>query len=525
MISVRDGEFTTLFSYRIEPGVDWSTLIGADRIAAAMAGQTAVTAAIAAGRWGDEAAYALIAAIERDPIGASCLCALRRNVPFDAIELAGAHAAARLMETSIDDARKLAAAERAGAARLIRRSVRQVLERTRDPGALSRAAALIASSIDANGASIMLVDGAELRLSASVGLPPTMLGHRQRVGDGIAGYVAQSGEAVQLSGTVKDARFSGTDPDAATSLSIPLRVAGRIVGVLNVKRTAGGEQFDDLERMMVTDLADELARAVGPEPTAILERPAADPFAPARADARTDVSTATLRILAVEAHPVMQIGLRTVLEQEGMVLIGPSATLAEAVELIRQGLADVALVDLSLPDAEGIEVIERLHDAAPHLPLVAFSVDASADRVRAAVRAGASGYLGVATPARLLVAALRAAAAGLAALGPEEATALAEPHDAFGVVPKAARPVPPSPEEPAEPPATRTDRSPKDALSARELELLAYLAEGHTNKEIARAMVLAEDTVKKAVQTLIAKLGATDRTHAVVLALRSDLIQ
>ena len=68
------------------------------------------------------------------------------------------------------------------------------------------------------------------------------------------------------------------------------------------------------------------------------------------------------------------------------------------------------------------------------------------------------------------------------------------------------------------------ERAPKDALSARELELLKYLAEGYTNKEIARAMVLAEDTVKKAVQTLIAKLGAADRTHAVVLALRGHLI-
>ena len=523
MLSVRDGEFTTLFSYRIEPGVDWSALVGADRIAAAMASDTAVTCAIAAGRWGDEAAYALIAAIEREPGGPSCLCALRRSVPFDAIEVAGAQAAARLMESSIDDARKLAAAERAGAARLIRRSVRQVLERTRDPGALSRAAGLIAASIDANGASIMLVDGAELQLSASVGLPPGMLGQRQRVGDGIAGYVAQTGEVVQLSGPVKDARFAGTDPDAATSLSIPLRVAGRVIGVLNVKRAAGGEQFDDLERMMVTDLADELARAVGPATTAILERPAADPLVAARPEARTD----QLRVLAVEDHPVMRIGLRSVLEQEGLAVVGPSATLTEAVELARQGTADVALVDLSLPDAEGVEVIERLHDAAPHLPIVAFSVDASADRVRAAVRAGASGFLSKGAPTRLLCAALRAAAAGLSALGPDEATALAEPHDAFSLAPKSpARPMSPSPEEPAEaPPATRAERSSKDALSARELELLTYLAEGYTNKEIARAMVLAEDTVKKAVQTLIAKLGATDRTHAVVLALRSDLIQ
>ena len=64
-----------------------------------------------------------------------------------------------------------------------------------------------------------------------------------------------------------------------------------------------------------------------------------------------------------------------------------------------------------------------------------------------------------------------------------------------------------------------------DPLTPREMELLRYMAEGYTNKEIARAMVLAEDTVKKGVQMLIAKLGAADRTHAVVLALRNRLIE
>ena len=64
-----------------------------------------------------------------------------------------------------------------------------------------------------------------------------------------------------------------------------------------------------------------------------------------------------------------------------------------------------------------------------------------------------------------------------------------------------------------------------ETLTPRELELLRYMAEGYTNKEVARAMVLAEDTVKKAVQTLIAKLGAVDRTHAVVLGLRQHLIE
>jgi DNA-binding NarL/FixJ family response regulator len=238
-----------------------------------------------------------------------------------------------------------------------------------------------------------------------------------------------------------------------------------------------------------------------------------------------------LRILAVEDHPLMRIGIKTLLEREGLIVAGLCATSTEAVEFARQGGLDVALVDLNLPDAEGVDVIERVHEAAPDLPVVAFSVDGSADRVRAAVRAGAIGYLNKGAPADRLIAALRAAAAGLSAFGPEEAAALAEPHDAVTLVQKAvARSLPTGFDSPPEaaPEAKvekASERSPKDALTARELELLKYLAEGYTNKEIARAMVLAEDTVKKAVQTVIAKLGATDRTHAVVIALRTDLIQ
>ena len=519
VLSFQGGELTTLFSYRIAPDVDWTGLVGGDRLRAALASDAAVTAAIAAGRWGDEAAYAVIAAIERDGSRASCLCALRHSVPFDAIEIAGAYAAARLMAGSIDDGRRLAAADRAGAARIAERSMRHELEHNRDGAAMSRAAALIAASIDANGASIMLVDGAELYLTASVGLPKTMLGHRQRIGEGIAGYVAQSGQPLRLSGAVRDERFTGVDPSAGDALSIPLRVADRVIGVLNVKRAVGGDAFDDLEQALVTDLADELARVVGSAASATA---LAEPAAP-----KTDPHVGSLRILCVEDHPVMRIGIRTLLEREGLVVAGLSATSTEAVEQARQGIADVALVDLNLPDAEGVDVVERLHAAAPDLPVVAFSVDGSADRVRAAVRAGAIGYLNKGTPAKRVIAALRAAAAGLSALGPEEAAALAEPHDAVSLVQKAvARSLPSGFDKPPEPPVERpVERSPKDALSARELELLKYLAEGYTNKEIARAMVLAEDTVKKAVQTLIAKLGATDRTHAVVLALRSDLIQ
>lgn len=528
VISLQGGIWTTLFSYRIDGGLDWSALAGPDRLHVALASDTAVTTAIPAGTWTDQAAFAVMAPIEPGVGSPSFLCAIRRSVPFDAIEVAGAHAAARLLSGSIEDGRRLAVVERAGAARLAQRSVRHELEHARDPAALTRAAALIAASIDANGASIMLIDGAELQLRASVGLPQVMLGHRQRIGEGIAGYVAQSGEPMELSGTVRDTRFESTDPDASSALVIPLRVADRVIGVLNVKRSADGVAFDELERTLVTDLAEELAHAVAPPgtpgPAAPVE--AAVPGHPAERPA------AGLRILAVEDHPLMRIGIRTLLETEGLTLAGLSATATEAVEQARQGGADVALVDLGLPDAEGVDVIERLHEAAPSLPIIAFTADGSSDRVRAAIRAGAIGYLSKGTPSKRIVAALQAAAAGLSALGPEEAAALAEPHDAVTLVQKAvARSLPAGFDHPPEPaPAPRSerpsaDRAPKEALSARELELLKYLAEGYTNKEIARAMVLAEDTVKKAVQTLIAKLGATDRTHAVVLALRSDLIQ
>src|SRR5205823_12431327 len=122
----------------------------------------------------------------------------------------------------------------------------------------------------------------------SVGLPEGMLGHRQRIGEGIAGYVAQSGEAVQVSGEVRDARFRGTDPDAGSALSIPLRVADRVIGVLNVKRAAGGHAFDDLERTLVSDLADELARAVGPGVRATIEPARADPVAATRSEPRVE---------------------------------------------------------------------------------------------------------------------------------------------------------------------------------------------------------------------------------------------
>jgi DNA-binding NarL/FixJ family response regulator len=230
-------------------------------------------------------------------------------------------------------------------------------------------------------------------------------------------------------------------------------------------------------------------------------------------------AAAALRILAVEDHPVMRMGVQAMLEREGFVVAGATSSCSEALGLLVDARPHVVLLDLRLPDATGAEAVVRLRDAAPALPIVAFSVERTPALIRAVLRAGANGYVAKDAPISRVVAALRAAAAGLVALGPEEAIAAAgaAPHEPTNGDERTA------PAGVPEPTGGGTE-TPHEPLTPRELELLRYMAEGYTNKEVARAMVLAEDTVKKAVQTLIAKLSAADRTNAVVLALRNHLI-
>jgi len=475
-----------------------------------------------------------------------------------------------------------------------------------------------------------VVEGDQLRLRASVGLPKDVAaGREQRVGEGIAGWVAANGEKVVLHGRINDARFRGSDPDARESVSVPLHEGGEVLGVLNVKRPDAPDGFADREELLdglamdigrtlravkaVADLerkqraADafaELARAVangdvdaalrgalalGHHAVALRDRAgrvfavrsvegddacreaaiaasakarsetaggavvgfarhggtyqeeeselaqrAVDTLAllgreleerPAAAPAKVaETPSSALRVLAVEDHPVMRLGVRTMLEREGFAVAGATSSCSEALGLLVDTRPDVVLLDLRLPDATGAEAVLKIREAAPTLPIVAFSVDRTPTIVRAVLRAGANGYVTKDAPISRLVAALHAAAAGLVAMGPDEALAAASTPEPIG----------------KEGPGTNGDDHqsradvvpgptggdiPHEPLTPRELELLRYMAEGYTNKELARAMVLAEDTVKKAVQTLIAKLGAADRTHAVVIALRHRLIE
>jgi two-component system, NarL family, nitrate/nitrite response regulator NarL len=635
---------STVFSHRIE-AADWHAILGEDAFARAAGGAFAVS--VPSGRWGEESAFAVVSPIETWN-GPAVLCALRREMPFDALDVVAATSAAQLLALMASDGRDLAGAQRR-AAELDERldvlgGLGEGLVDARDASAvLARAAAEVARRMGAGATSIMLIEGDELRLRASVGLPSEVrLGRGQRLSEGIAGWVATSGEKIALSGRVTDERFHGVDPEARESISVPLRVGDDVLGVLSVKRPQEADGFSGRQTLL-DGIAADLSRALqamnvisalqrqrehaegfadvalavaagdargaaraaaesfghhavalrdakgkviavyadedDPDCRAAALSASESPFAPTESLRSSDTAQATgvgfarhdpayepdeaalaqraadtlallgrttemrresgrvLRVLAVEDHPVMQLGVRALLEREGLNVVGLTSTCSEAIGLLEEAQPDVVLCDLHLPDATGAEVVARIRSEAPALPIVAFSIDRSPELIRAVLRAGGNGYVSKDTPASRVIAALHAAVEGLVAISREAAASIAkldpleanvqapleskEPDAATkaGTTPNGATP------NGVHPNGSSETATPHEPLTPRELELLRYMAEGYTNKEVARAMVLAEDTVKKGVQMLIAKLGAADRTHAVVLALRNHLIE
>lgn len=618
VLATSGDDLRTVFAHDVSPDTKWRVIFDADAVVRALSGTTIGTA-IAAGRWDDRAAFALLTRIDL-PDGEALLCALRHGVPFDAVELSTAGSAAELLAMSVGDGRAIADAKNESAQNNDRVALLEHLltglEETRDASALlAQAAEDIALRMGAGGTSIMLVEGNRLRVRASVGIG-VPLGHEQRVDEGIAGWVVSRGETVVLHGPVDEERFRGSDPQAGESVITPLRAGDEIIGVLNVKRPTGEgfgqklqvldaiagdvaralvaiNRIDELEREWRSEVAlegvmrhaaasdadaaarttassfghhavavrapdgrllalhaeDKECREAALEASAKVQAPpgsgvrvgvarhgqpyeaSEEKLAGRAAEALgllahtpMDSSAARhsgIRVLAVEDHPVMRLGVRALLEREGLVVAGITATCAEAVDLIAENEPDVVLLDLGLPDATGPEAVARIREVSSSLPIIAFSVERTPEIIRAVLRAGANGYVSKDAPSSQVIAALEAAVQGLTALGPAEARALSRTIDAIPVTESAEDTAEAEVDE-SEPGAPVPVREP---LTPRELELLRYLAEGYTNKEIARAMVLAEDTVKKGVQTLIAKLGATDRTHAVVLALRRHLIE
>jgi DNA-binding NarL/FixJ family response regulator len=199
-----------------------------------------------------------------------------------------------------------------------------------------------------------------------------------------------------------------------------------------------------------------------------------------------------IRVLIVDDHPAVRRGLRTFLElADGLEVVGEAADGPGALDLIAATGPDVVLLDMALPGMDGVEVLHELRRR--ELPCRVLVVTSFTDRMRAAIRAGARGYLSKDVDPVALVAAVRSVAAGHLLLEPAAVAALMAPP-ADGSV-----------------------------LTARERDVLLLLAEGRSNREIARALAVAEKTVKTHVSSILLKLGLADRTQAAVYAVRSGL--
>ncbi|MEV0309125.1 response regulator [Nonomuraea fuscirosea] len=204
-----------------------------------------------------------------------------------------------------------------------------------------------------------------------------------------------------------------------------------------------------------------------------------------------------IRVLIADDHPVVRQGLRTFLDlQDDITVVGEAGDGAQAVELVAELAPDVLLLDLRMPVLDGLGALERLSGATTRI-VVLTSVSDPSD-VGPAMRAGAAGFLYKDVDPPALVQAVRAVHGGQVLLAPEAAEAMLSSRGG-GAAPA---PVP---------------------LTEREREVLALIAAGRSNREIARSLAVAEKTVKTHVSNVLMKLGVQDRTQAALYAVRHGL--
>ena len=201
-----------------------------------------------------------------------------------------------------------------------------------------------------------------------------------------------------------------------------------------------------------------------------------------------------IRVLSVDDHPLLREGIAALVgSEEDMEVVAEAATGREAIDLFRKYQPDITLMDLQMPEMNGIDAIGAIRGEFPDARIIVLTTHPGDVQVSRAFKAGARGYLLKGMLRKELPETIRAVHAGHKRLSSEVAAEIAE-HT--------------------------TD----DALTPREIEVLRLVAAGNANKEVAARLSLSEVTVKSHVKNILSKLGANDRTHAVTIALKRGII-
>ena len=202
-----------------------------------------------------------------------------------------------------------------------------------------------------------------------------------------------------------------------------------------------------------------------------------------------------IRILTVDDHPLMREGTAAMIRsQADMLLAAEAANGTEAIQRFREHQPDVTLMDLRLPDMSGIDALIAIRSEFPEARIIMLTTFEGDVEIQRALQAGARGYMLKSMPPGELLAGIRDVHAGKKRIPPDVAAHLAE-H--LG----------------------------DEALTARELEVLQQVAGGSRNRDIAGRLFITEETVKVHVKHVMEKLGASDRTEAVAIAIRRGIIQ
>jgi DNA-binding NarL/FixJ family response regulator len=202
-----------------------------------------------------------------------------------------------------------------------------------------------------------------------------------------------------------------------------------------------------------------------------------------------------IRVFAVDDHPLLREGITALVNsQPDMTLVAQAATGREAIQEFRTHRPDVTLMDLRLPDMSGIDTMIAIRTDFPEARVVVLTTFDGDVEIHRALEAGARGYLLKSMPPREIVEAIRQVHAGRKRIPAEIAAHIAEHMS-------------------------------EETLTPREIEVLRHIAGGNRNRDIAERLFISEETVKVHVKHVMEKLGASDRTQAVAIAVRRGIIQ